>query len=246
MNDVRRAPRGFGWVTALLAVLLLAAVIAGCASTDYTGGDDTADLGTGEPLPPPKATVEIAYTHPGDTLARATVLKFFGAEVLLSREVRPGRTASVVRFEGGVPIWQLKADRTLVGRISELTGAQYALKQIEYGKVPAHFDQIIPDEGPPEPLDRGAYYVFEVSRGSGSASYQAVKVLADGSLEAYNAQPRAGSSYLLCCNIAADFPEPVVVPEESISDDSGAADQGTDNPSPDNPSPDNPSPDGGN
>ena len=82
------------------------------------------------------------------------------------------------------------------------------------------------DEGPPEPLDRGAYYVFQIERVSGSISYQAVKVLADGSLQAYNAQPRAGSSYLLCCNVTSDFPEPVILPDT-------AQDAGTENPAPD-------------
>ena len=81
--------------------------------------------------------------------------------------------------------------------------------------MPAHFTQVLPEEGPPEPLDRGAYYVFQIERSSGSTSYQAVKVLADGSLQAYNAQPRAGSSYMLCCNVTSDFPEPVILPDTS-------------------------------
>jgi len=92
--------------------------------------------------------------------------------------------------------------------------------------VPTHFTQVLPEEGPPEPLDRGAYYVFQIERVSGSTSYQAVKVQADGSLQAYNAQPRAGSSYLLCCNVTSDFPEPVVLPDTT-------QDAGTANPSPD-------------
>jgi hypothetical protein len=32
-----------------------------------------------------------------------------------------------------------------------------------------------------------------------------VKVNGDGSLEAYEADPRAGSSFWLCCNLAGDF-----------------------------------------
>ncbi|MGO8802050.1 hypothetical protein, partial [Candidatus Binatus sp.] len=71
-----------------------------------------------------------------------------------------------------------------------------------------------------------AYYVFQIERQSGSSSYQAVKVQADGSLQAYNAQPRAGSSYLLCCNVTADFPEPVILPD--TTQDTGAG-----NPPPD-------------
>jgi hypothetical protein len=67
--------------------------------------------------------------------------------------------------------------------------------------------------------------VFQIDRQSGSTSYQAVKVLADGSLQAYNAQPRAGSSYLLCCNIATEFPEPVVVPEANPEENPPPADE---------------------
>ena len=98
--------------------------------------------------------------------------------------------------------------------------------------MPPHFPQVLPEEGPPEPLDRGVYYVFQIERASGSTSYQAVKVLADGSLQAYTAQPRAGSSYVLCCNVAADFPEPVVLPD--TTQDAGTANRRLTK-SPDNP-----------
>ncbi|MGH7933000.1 MAG: hypothetical protein ACREQN_07500, partial [Candidatus Binataceae bacterium] len=57
----------------------------------------------------------------------------------------------------------------------------------------------------PEPLEPDHYYIFEVSRGSGSISWEAVKVSADGSLESYVAEPRAGTSYRLCCNVGLDF-----------------------------------------
>ncbi|HXW84878.1 MAG TPA: hypothetical protein VEJ86_10770 [Candidatus Binataceae bacterium] len=205
---------------ALFTALLVAALV-GCSSTkdDTDTGDDSGDAGAGDMLPPPTATIQINYGHPNDRLVRATVTKFFAAEVIGERELHPGRNASMVRFDGGVPIWEMKGDESVVGRLSEL-GKSLALKQVEYGKVPKDFLQVIPDEGPPEPLDRGAYYVFEIDRASGSVSYQAVKVLADGSLEAYNAQPRAGTSYLLCCNIASDFPEPVVVPDQTAPADS--------------------------
>ncbi|HYB92353.1 MAG TPA: hypothetical protein VEC38_15055 [Candidatus Binataceae bacterium] len=219
-RSARGARRGLPWAAPFLILAALAIAAAGCASHDDTSGvDDASDIGTIEPLTPPKATVAITYSQPGDALARATVSKFFGAEVLLSRAVRAGRTTSVVRFDGGVPIWEFKSDKSLAGRLSALTGGTYAIKQVEYGTVPPHFVQVIPDEGPPEPLDRGSYYVFTVERASGSTSYQAVKVLADGSLEAYAAQPRAGSSYLLCCNIAVDFPQPVVLPEPAVGEE---------------------------
>lgn len=206
------------WPVALLLTLVLA--MQGCSyvkslwgSNDDSDLEDTTYADEGEPLPPPVANVAITYRRSDDALARATVIKYFGAEVIANHQRDASHTESVVRFEGGVPIWEFKADEGTFGSLTGLGASKYQLKSVEYAKVPAHFTQIIPEEGPPEPLDRGAYYVFQVERESGSISYQAVKVLADGSLQAYNAQPRAGSSYLLCCNVSADFPEPVVLPD---------------------------------
>ena len=202
--------------------------IMGSSDDDTTDIDDMANANEGEPLPPPVANVAITYRRPGDALARATVIKFFGAEVIANHQRDASRTESVVRFDGGVPIWEFKADESTFGSITGVGGSKYSLKSVEYSKVPPHFTQILPEEGPPEPLDRGSYYVFQIERQSGSVSYQAVKVLADGSLQAYNAQPRAGSSYLLCCNVTADFPEPVILPDATQN-------AGTDNGTPDQP-----------
>ena len=219
---------------ALILFLSLALAAQGCSSVttkvkslwssddDSTDLDDAANANEGEPLPPPVANVAINYRRPGDALARATVIKFFGAEVIANDQRDATKTESVVRFDGGVPIWEFKADEGTFGSLTGVGSAKYALKSIEYAKVPDHFSQVLPEEGPPEPLDRGSYYVFQVERASGSISYQAVKVLADGSLQAYNAQPRAGSSYLLCCNVTADFPEPVILPDETQDAGTGA------------------------
>ncbi len=225
-NELGATARWRFWASATAALMMIALVAVGCASSagnDDT--DDTVDAGPGEPLAPPKATVQITYHKPGDTLVRATVTKFFGAEIIANASGSGGRVASIVRFDGGVPIWEVKADKGFTDAISTFGKANYAPQNLEYGKLPAHYEQLIPDEGPPEPLDRGSFYVFTIERASGSTSYQAVKVHADGSLEAYAAQPRAGSSYVMCCNLAADFTEPVVVPEEVTPDES----------SPDNP-----------
>ena len=175
--------------------------------------DDAANANEGEPLPPPVANVAISYRRPNDALARATVIKFFGAEVIANHQRDASHTESVVRFDGGVPIWEFKADEGTFGSLTGVGASKFSLKNVEYAKLPPHFTQVLPEEGPPEPLDRGAYYVFQIERVSGSTSYQAVKVLADGSLQAYTAQPRAGSSYLLCCNVTSDFPEPVILPD---------------------------------
>jgi hypothetical protein len=222
------------WLLWPLAMLLIVALGSsqGCSyvkswwgSSDDTDLDDAASANEGEPLPPPVANVAVSYKRPGDALARATVIKFFGAEVIANHPRDAAHTESVVRFDGGVPIWEFKADESTFGSITGVGAGKYALKNVEYAKVPSHFTQVIPEEGPPEPLDRGSYYVFQINRQSGSTSYQAVKVLADGSLQAYNAQPRAGSSYLLCCNIATEFPEPVVVPEANPEENPPPADE---------------------
>jgi len=220
------------WPVALLLSLAIAGQGCTYVKSLWSSGDDSTDLddaanaNEGEPLPPPVANVAISYRRPGDALARATVIKFFGAEVIANHQRDATHTESVVRFDGGVPIWEFKADEGTFGSLTGVGATKYSLKSIEYAKVPAHFTQVLPEEGLPEPLDRGAYYVFQIERVSGSTSYQTVKVLADGSLQAYNAQPRAGSSYLLCCNVTSDFPEPVILPDTT-------QDAGTENATPD-------------
>ncbi len=233
----------------LILFLSLALATQGCSSVttkvkslwssddDSTDLDDAANANEGEPLPPPVANVAINYRRPGDALARATVIKIFGAEVIENHQRDATKTESVVRFDGGVPIWEFKADEGTFGSLTGVGSAKYSLKSIEYAKVPDHFSQVLPKEGPPEPLDRGSYYVFQIERASGSTSYQAVKVLADGSLQAYNAQPRAGSSYLLCCNVTADFPEPVILPDETQDAGAGAGAAPPPDESPDQSSP---------
>ena len=237
------------WPLTLALILSLALAAQGCSSVttkvkslwssddDSTDLDDAANANEGEPLPPPVANVAINYRRPGDALARATVIKFFGAEVIANHQRDATKTESVVRFDGGVPIWEFKADEGTFGSLTGVGSAKYSLKSVEYAKVPDHFSQVLPEEGPPEPLDRGSYYVFQIERASGSTSYQAVKVLADGSLQAYNAQPRAGSSYLLCCNVTADFPEPVILPDETQDAGTGAGAAPPPDESPDQSSP---------
>ena len=237
------------WPITLALIVSIALAAQGCSSVttkvkslwssddDSTDLDDAANANEGEPLPPPVANVAINYRRPGDALARATVIKFFGAEVIANHQRDATKTESVVRFDGGVPIWEFKADEGTFGSLTGVGSAKYALKSVEYAKVPDHFSQVLPEEGPPEPLDRGSYYVFQIERASGSISYQAVKVLADGSLQAYNAQPRAGSSYLLCCNVTADFPEPVILPDETQDAGAGAGAAPSPDESPDQSSP---------
>jgi hypothetical protein len=225
---------------AVAAIVLFSFAIQGCSiykeyfdKTPPNSDIEIDDLGdSGTSAPAPTANVQISYKNKGDSLERVTVVKFFGADAMQQIARDATHQETMVRFGGGVTVWQFKASRSTIGSLTGVGNNQYALKSITYGRVPKDFEQVIPDEGPPEPLDRGSFYVFEVTRASGTTSYQAVKVEGDGSLMAYNAQPRAGSSYLLCCNVDQAFTEPVVLPDasqnvEQAADQMEAPDQGS-------------------
>jgi hypothetical protein len=168
----------------------------------------------------PGATVDLTYAHRGDYLASLSVSKFNGAELVASRNVDAQHAASTIRFDGGVPVWEIKADTGVFTKLPVLgSGQKFAVKSVTYGKLPKHFAQTIPDSGPPEPLETGHYYIFTAQRATGTLSYEAVRVEPDGSLDGYEAEPRAGTSYMLCCNVNPDFVQPTapVIPEGSSS-----------------------------
>jgi hypothetical protein len=168
----------------------------------------------------PGATVDLTYAHRGDYLASLSVSKFNGAELVASRNVDAQHAASTIRFDGGVPVWEIKADTGVFSKLPVLgSGQKFAVKSVTYGKLPEHFAQVIPDSGPPEPLETGHYYIFTAQRATGTLSYEAVRVEPDGSLEGYEAEPRAGTSYMLCCNVSPDFVQPSapMIPEGSGS-----------------------------
>jgi hypothetical protein len=168
----------------------------------------------------PGATVDLTYAHRGDYLASLSVSKFNGAELVASRNVDSQHAASIIRFDGGVPVWEIKADTGVFSKLPVLgSGQKFAVKSVTYGKLPKHFAQTTPDSGPPEPLETGHYYIFTAERATGTFSYEAVRVEPDGSLDGYEAEPRAGTSYMLCCNVNPDFVQPTapVIPEGSSS-----------------------------
>ncbi len=159
--------------------------------------------------PPPGATVDLTYGHPGDYLASLSVTKFNGAEMVESHNVDAQHAASIIRFDGGVTVWEIKAGNRMFSKLPVLgLGQKFAIKSVTYGKLPGHFQQVTPDSGSPEPLETGHYYIFTAQRASGILSYEAVRVAPDGSLDGYDAQPRAGTSYILCCNVSPDFVQP--------------------------------------
>jgi hypothetical protein len=166
------------------------------------------------PIPAAPASIQIAYAKTDDTLQSVVVSQFTGANVLRTRD-EGGKETVVVRFDGGVPIWKFHANRSLLNPLSAIETKPYHLMSVEYGKLPAGFTQDNPEAGPPPPLDAGGYYVFAIERASGVSSFQAVKVGSDFTLQAYDAEPRAGSSYKLCCDVAADFAAPTPSDDET-------------------------------
>ena len=64
----------------------------------------------------------------------------------------------VVRFDGGMSVWQIDVEPGMFSQMPLGFSTQtYAVKEVKYGKVPAHFVQSIPDVGPPEPLETGPF-----------------------------------------------------------------------------------------
>jgi hypothetical protein len=189
----------------LVTVCLIAG---GCASGKNTAATSSARVAeTSDNAPPPgsDAKINISYSRPGDFLNSLAVSEYSGAETVLT-ESGKGPSASIIRFEGGVVVWQIAVTKRLLADIPMLGERKsHALKQVIYGKLPADFVSTVPESGPPQALQADHYYVFTVTRASGAISYEAVKVNGDGSLEAYAAEPRAGDSFRLCCDLSADF-----------------------------------------
>ncbi len=153
-------------------------------------------------------TVHIGYAHGNDYLQSLSVDKFSSATSIPTHGEKAG--SALIRFEGGEPVWAIAADRGVSGSLLQhMPGVdenkKFALTEVTYGVVPRSFTREEPENSDPEPLELGKYYIFTVRRGSGSIDYQAVHIAEDGTIESYDAQPRAGTSYALCCNIAADF-----------------------------------------
>jgi hypothetical protein len=203
--------------TAAAGALALALIAAGCAARHdnrATAAVPAAAASAAAPQNQAQAAVNINYAKKDDSLLSLSVTKYNGAQIIATRPAG-ANTESVVRFDGGVPVWEVRADRGLLGHVPGFAGRRIA--KVRYGVIPEGFEEVVPDSGPPEPLEAGAYYVFTVTRASGATDFDVVKILSDGSLAVYTAQPRAGTSYLLCCNVGSDFAEnpPPLVPADT-------------------------------
>jgi len=184
----------------------LSVIAISCASGKHGSGAPATPTSS-ENAPPtgPDARISISYSRPGDFLSALSVTEYAAAENLLNESGR-GPSASIIRFEGGVIVWQIGLQKKLMADLPVFGDHKsYAVSQVIYGKLPRDFVATIPDSGFPQALQPDHYYVFTVTRALGTSSYEAVKVNGDGSLEAYAAEPRAGDSFRLCCDVAADF-----------------------------------------
>jgi hypothetical protein len=220
--------RNFDWLCGVggrgrLAVAALAVAtiaVSGCSATakkaslepaTSQSSDQSADSA---PPPGPEAKIQISYSQPNDYLDTLSLTKYSAADTVTAA-AGSGGTAAVVRFDGGMPVWQIDIEPGMFSAMPiGFSSKNYAVSEVKYGKVPPHFVQSIPDLGPPEPLEPDHFYIFSVTRKSGSISYDAVKVNADGSLQAYEADPRAGTSFRLCCNVPSDFT--ITAPPSSV------------------------------
>jgi hypothetical protein len=204
-----------------IAALALTVGFAGCAlyakySAQRPAASPTPSQSADATAPPgPEAKIQISYSQPNDFLNTLSMTKYSGATVLATSPAGSNGTASVVRFDGGAPTWQIDVEPGMFSQMPLGSSAKnYAVSEVKYGTVPPHFVQIVPDLGPPEPLEPDHFYIFSVTRKSGSISYDAVKVNVDGSLQAYEADPRAGTSFRLCCNLSSDFT--IVAPPSAV------------------------------
>jgi hypothetical protein len=221
---------------ALAALALMLVLLAGCAARKQAKektvqAEPAVQSEAGqEPSPeatpaPPSVTVHISYARRDDYLESLSVEKFAAATLIPTHGEKAGSV--VVRFEGGEPVWEIAADRgvsgSLLGHMPVVEeNKKFALTEVTYATVPKHFTKEEPENSDPEPLEPGKYYIFTVRRASGSIGYQAVHITAGGAIEGYEAQPRVGTSYELCCDVAPDFASTEPVSPDSADAPGGA------------------------
>ncbi len=204
--------RALAGASATLLLVAIALAGAGCSAKTTASAEPAAApppaAENGSSQPAVTAKITITYEKQNDTLESVTVKQFTGATVIRNRSVDGKQSASIVRFDGGVTIWKFHSNRTVLNPLSEIESGTYRVEKVGYGDVPTGFTQDVPESGVPEPLAADSFYIFTIKRASGAISYEAVKVNADTSLQVYDADPRAGTSYELCCDLASDFAQP--------------------------------------
>jgi hypothetical protein len=162
--------------------------------------------------------VHIEYSEKRDFLRSLDVIEYQRAQLLKALYRPGGRERALVRFSGGTTVWRIEpkpVKRTLLSRtspfslLSEIPVADVnrdlRVEAVTYGKLPKGLIQTLPSSGPPDPLEIGEYYMVKVERALGVTNYQVVRLDPNGEIAVYDADPRAGDSYELCCDVAAEF-----------------------------------------
>jgi hypothetical protein len=171
-----------------------------------------------EPAQENSFSVHIEYAERRDFLRSLTVIEYQRAQLLMAKPGSGNHARSLVRFSGGTTIWRIEpkpVKRTLLARASPFSvlsdipvanvNGDLRVSTVGYGKVPRGFIQAMPQAGPPDPLEIGEYYMVRVERAFGVTNYQLVRLDANGDIEVYDADPRAGDSYELCCDVSSGF-----------------------------------------
>src|SRR6202043_367530 len=104
-----------------IAALAFTIAIAGCsthAKQAETAASPTPDQSAGS-TPPlgPEAKIQISYSQPNDFLSTILLTKYTGADVLETAPAGSHGTAAVVRFEGGMPMWQINVEPGMFSEI---------------------------------------------------------------------------------------------------------------------------------
>jgi hypothetical protein len=234
-----RAPSGFGVRLTVMGLAVMLILVSGCSLLKHSKApapaapeaqasaesesSENEETPAAEATPaPPTVTVHISYVHRDDYVESMSVAKFASATLIPTHAQKGG--SALVRFEGGEPVWEIAADRgvsaSLLGHVQGVAeNKKFAITEVTYGTVPKNFAKQEPENSDPEPLEAGKYYIFTVRRASGTTSYQAVYIPESGAVVGYDAQPRAGTSYELCCDVAPDFASPA---SSNPDDQSGA------------------------
>ncbi len=220
-----RVPSGFGVRLTVMGLAVMLILVSGCSLLKHSKSpapaapqapasaeSESEETPAAEATPsPPTVTVHISYVHRDDYVESMSVAKFASATLIPTHAQKGG--SALVRFEGGEPVWEIAADRgmsaSLLGHVPGVAeNKKFAITEVTYGTVPKNFAKQEPENSDPEPLEAGKYYIFTVRRASGTTSYQAVYIPESGAVVGYDAQPRAGTSYELCCDVAPDFASP--------------------------------------
>ena len=191
-------------IIAVAGIIVASAQFCGCASKKAP----EQAVSTAPAASYPGASIQVTYAHPHDYVDLLTVTEYTGAHTVATQRRAEGKSVSLVRMDSGHILWVIKANRsnfsTRFPRLGKLS--RFAVKEVRYGQVPKDFLQIEPpNDVPPQILVPERYYVFSVERGSGSVSYFLTKGRADGKLVGFDAEPLAGDSFELCCNVTAGF-----------------------------------------